>query len=523
MNPKFVKVSKFLAISLIMFMSGCKSTPIGPDYWPTEGWRTTTPEEQGMDSEMLAKMIEFIQQRSYDIHSVTVIRNGYLVADVIIYPFDSDSLHLIHSCTKSITSALIGIAIEQGYIESAQEPVSSFFPERSIANLDTNKENMTLEHLLIMASGLDCKDSYSYGWQGLAQMMQTDDWVQYVLDLPMADPPGTRFEYCNSASFLLSAIIQETTEMNASNFAKEHLFNPLGIDNVAWPSNPQGITIGWGELRMKPHDMAKIGYLYLNEGWWDDAQIISADWVSVSRHEHITTPDGYGYQWWVRNDGVYFAAGYAGQFIYVVPDHDLVLVFTSNLSSHRMNTPEALLDYVIAAVRSSTPLPPNPAGVELLKSKIHQAAQNQDKTEPVPPLPEIAQKVTGQTYILDPNPQAIQTVSMAFQSEAEALLHLTFSLDDIYVSPANPQYMWSDVDRPVGLDNIYRFSPGIYRIPMRMRGWWISDNSFVISADYIGNTGLERVQFTFEGDQIKIDIKDEIIGGIAIINGRLEE
>ena len=351
----------------------------GPEYWPTEGWRTNTPEEQGMDSEKLAKMFDTIQERNYDIHSVTVMRNGYLVADAAIYPYDQGSKHIIHSATKSIISALIGIAIEQGSIKSVNQPVLSFFPGRTAANLDANKEAMTLEHLLMMTSGLECRDSYLYRWRGIDQMRQTADWVQFMLDLPMAEPPGSRFEYCNGASFLLSAIIQETTGLSASAFAEAHLFGPLGISDVEWPANPQGITLGWGELHMRPHDMAKIGYLYLNKGRWDGEQIIPADWVAISTREHIaaTLVDGYGYQWWVADDGYYMALGYAGQFIFVVPEHELVVAFTSNLSENDFYGPEILLDtFIIPAARSSAPLPANPNGVELLESKIRQAALN---------------------------------------------------------------------------------------------------------------------------------------------------
>ena len=120
-----------------------------------------------MDSELLAKMFDFIQEQNYDIHSVTVVRNGYLVADATVYPFSQGSKHRIASCTKSIISALIGIAIEQGYIESVDQPILDFFPERSVANLDAEKEAMTLEHVLTMASGLECRDSYLYRWRGL--------------------------------------------------------------------------------------------------------------------------------------------------------------------------------------------------------------------------------------------------------------------------------------------------------------------------------------------------------------------
>jgi CubicO group peptidase (beta-lactamase class C family) len=344
--------------------------PAAP-YWPTEGWRTSTPEEQGMDPEMLAQLFDTIQERDYSIDSVTVIRNGYLVADATIFPFQPDSRHVIHSCTKSIVSALIGIALDEGYIESVDQPLLDFFPGRTIANLDANKEAMTLEHVLTMATGWECRDSYLYRWRGLVEMERSQDWVQFMLDLPMAEEPGTRFEYCNGASFVLSAIIQETTGMSALEFAEMHLFGPLGISDVVWPSNPQGISIGWGEMRMRPHDMAKIGYLYLNEGRWDGEQIVPADWVAASTRKHIsgTLQDGYGYQWWVRDDGIYMALGYAGQFIVVVPEKNLVVVFTSELEEEDFYTPQTLLDdFIIPAAQSSAPLPANPDGVARLEA-----------------------------------------------------------------------------------------------------------------------------------------------------------
>lgn len=328
-----------------------------PSYWPTDGWQTSTPEEQGMDSEKLADMLTFIQDEDYNIDSVTIVRNGYLVTDANFYPFQPDSKHIIHSCTKSVVSALIGIAIEQGYIENVQVPVLDLFPERTVANLTAEKEAMTLEDVLNMATGLDCQDSYLYRWRGLNEMRQSQDWVQYVLDLPMVEEPGKKFEYCNGASFLLSAIIQETTGMTAFEFAEENLFSPLGISDVIWPTNPQGISIGWGELRMRPHDMAKIGYLFLNDGWWQDEQVVPASWVEASTRKHIssrTLEDGYGYQWWVNDSGMFMALGYRGQYIVVVPEEELVVVFTSDLGDSSFFVPRDLITgYILPAVKTN--------------------------------------------------------------------------------------------------------------------------------------------------------------------------
>ena len=333
-----------------------------------------------MDSEMLVAMMNALQSEkpSYNIDSITIIRNGYMIFDTTFYPFQPETIHIIHSCTKSIISALVGIAIEQGFIDSVHQPVLELFPERTAANLTPDKEEMTLEDVLIMATGLNCQDSYLYNWHGISEIKQTQDWVQFILDMPMAEEPGTRFEYCNSASFLLSAIIQETTGMNALEFAKKNLFSPLGISEVTWPSNPQGISIGWGELHMLPHDMAKIGYLYLKGGMWEEKRVVSLEWVETSTRKHIsayTLEDGYGYQWWVDDSGIYMALGYAGQYIVVVPEKEMVVVFTGDLAENNFFIPRFLVDdFIIPAAKSSNPLPANPEGVSKLMTQIQESA-----------------------------------------------------------------------------------------------------------------------------------------------------
>ncbi len=331
-----------------------------------------------MDSALLAEMLSLIEERDYEIDSILIIRNGYLVTDIYVHPFAPNTKHVINSCTKSVVSALIGIVVDEGYIHGVDQPILEIFSDRDVANLEPSKEQITLEDVLSMSSGLDCKDSYLYRWSGLREMWNSEDWVQFVLDLPMAHEPGTYFEYCNGGSFLLSAVVQERTGKTALDFANEKLFGPLGIENVTWRENPQGISIGWGGLEMIPYDMAKIGYLYLNGGEWDGGQIIPSSWVESSTTEHIdaTLQDGYGYQWWVDDDGVYMALGYAGQFIFVMPEKSLVVVFTSDLKERDFYVPQQLLEaYIIPAAQSSQALPKNTKGVEQLELMIERLAQ----------------------------------------------------------------------------------------------------------------------------------------------------
>jgi len=379
---RFMKVLFFSVILFgFIFGSNAVASAASPDYWPTEDWRTSSPEQQGMHSGMLADMLEFIQKEGHSIDSATIVRNGYLVTDAYFHPFRRDATHIIHSCTKSITSALVGIALDRGYIKNVNQPILEFFPEKTIANLDERKRAITLKHLLTMASGLETRDSYLYGWEGLMDMKWSADWAQYVLDRPMADTPGKKFEYSNGVSYLLSVIVQKATNMRTLNFAKKYLFGPLGISDVRWKTSPQGIDFGYGEMWLRPRDMAKIGWLYLNKGRWEEKQIISEAWVEASTRGHISATlfDHYGYQWWIDSAGYYAAVGYKGQRIFVVPAKNMVVVFTSNLPSFSFSIPQRLLsEYIIPAAASPEPLPANPKN----KARLDSLTQSYSKARP---------------------------------------------------------------------------------------------------------------------------------------------
>jgi len=362
---KFLQKKKYTVLNilaifaiLIIFYS-CATTPVT---YPTQGWQISTAEEQGMQSQVLVEMMEYIKKNSFNIDSILIVRNGHMVLDAYFYPFSKGQKHIIHSCTKSVMSALIGIAIDKGHIQNVDQPITDFFSDKEIANMDDLKKSVTLESFLMMASGLKCRDSYLYNWAGMMEMRNSSDWAQYVLDLPMAEAPGERFEYCNGVSYLLSVIIQNTTKMKTLDFARKNLFEPLDITDVGWETSPQGVDVGYGEMWLKPHDMAKFGWLYLNKGLWGNRQILPLAWVEVSTRGYIdaTLFDQYGYQWWVDNAGFYMAVGYKGQFIFVVPDKDMVVVFTSDLTGGNFNVPKRLLDsYIIPAAVSSQPLPSN--------------------------------------------------------------------------------------------------------------------------------------------------------------------
>ena len=320
-------------------------------YWPTDEWRTADPEEVGIYSGPLDDMLEAISNRGIGVDSVTVVRDGYVVLDEYFSPYEGEP-HIIYSCTKSVVSTLIGIAIEEGYIESLDVRMLDLFPDRTAGNMNAWKEEMTLRDLLTMTAGFDARDSYLYDWEGLYPMHDSPDALQYVLNLPVIEEPGTRFEYTNGVSHLLSCIITEKTGMSALEYGMERLFEPLGIHDVEWHNDSMGRNWGYSRIYITPHDMAKLGYLFLNKGQWDGTQIVPEEWVeeATTKHVEATIMDGYGYQWWVSGNGYYTAVGHKGQFIHVVPELDIVAVFTSRNEVDFDRILSLLETYVIPAV-----------------------------------------------------------------------------------------------------------------------------------------------------------------------------
>lgn len=337
-----------------LLMSACSNSPAptaNSEGWPTEGWLTSTPEEQGMDSQKLEQLLAVIQERDINIHSFLIVRNGYLVSETYFDGYDQNKKHDIQSAGRSITATLIGIAIDQGYIDGLDHRILDFFPERTTANLDERKQAMTLEDLLTMRTG--------FQWQevegAFESMQKSPDWTQYILDMSMAESPGTRWNYCSLCSHLFSGMLYKTTGMNPHDFAMQNLFQPLGISDIVWIKDPAGLPLGAGGFQLTPRDMAKLGYLYLRHGEWDGKQIVSSEWVekattshvSVTMNEHL----GYGYHWITVPEMEGFAAlGGGGQIILVVPNDDLVIVTTAWTEESIF---ELIDQFVLPAVKAS--------------------------------------------------------------------------------------------------------------------------------------------------------------------------
>ena len=465
-----------------------------------------------MDSESLVQMLDHISASDVNIHSLLIIRHGYVVLDAYFYPFAPQTKHDLASVTKSFTATLIGIAIDKGYVKGVEQPVLDLFPGQTIANVDENKKMLTVRDLLTMRSGFECINVPTE--LTLQQMMQSANWVQFTLDLPMAEKPGTSFNYCSSNVHLLSGIISRTTGMNALDFAKKYLLGPLGINDVSWPVDSQGNTYGWGSLSLTPRDLAKLGYLYLRGGEWDDQQVLDSEYAKAARAAHGSVPvdmEGtdwsYGYLWWVKPNTYTAARGRGGQFLYIVPDKDIVVVVTAAEGKDFVAFAETLLmSFVVPAAESETPLPANPDSAALLESRVQRAAAPEAGSPS--PLPEMARKISGRRYELSDR-------LIRFNEES---FSLDFSGQDAALLSIGDSRQYS-----VGLDNAYRFVPGLGGLPAGVKGSWESDNGFVLYFDEIANVNHWRFTFTFqgEGDQVTV-LEEELTGliGPRTVEGR---
>jgi CubicO group peptidase (beta-lactamase class C family) len=330
--------------------------------WPTEGWATSTPEEQGMSSTALDAVYDHVRDSEARIRSLVVVRHGFIVAEEYFTPqlYDVNNTHIIFSVTKSVVSCLIGIAIDLGFIDNTSQLLIDFFPNRTIANMSAWKENITLEDVLMMRSGFQWDEDGYETYNDFYAMRDSDDWAQYVLNRPMSHEPGSHFYYNSGNSHLLATIINVTTGMTPLAFADEYLFGPLGITRRVWSTDPQGINFGGSNLALRPRDMAKFGLLLINNGTWDDQQIVSSDWVNSSSHGPPTyyTLTSYGYQWWINDQHDWYSArGYNGQFIYVIEEHDIVVVFSSDNEDGPYEYDWLVSNGIIGAVTDVYPTP----------------------------------------------------------------------------------------------------------------------------------------------------------------------
>jgi CubicO group peptidase (beta-lactamase class C family) len=331
-----------------------------PITFPTARWEESNPHEHGMQEEFLQLAHRKILKELPNIYSLLVIRNGAIVFERYYQGHGPSSLFDVRSVTKSFISALIGIALTETNILNLDQTILSYFPEYKANNMDPRKAAITIKDLLTMKSGIAWDEDDEF-----ERLSLSDNWIQYIFSRPMADDPGNVFNYNSGASHILSELIRKVTGMDVLEFAQQRLFPPLGIRRAHWQTDPMGIPFGFAGLSLTARDLAKLGLLYLMQGMWNKTQILTPDYVHASTRTWSSggfpEDSDYGYHWWVLPSESYpafFAAGYGGQYLWVVPDLDLIVITTAEpwlpaalIQDHRF----LITDFIVPAVLPNMP------------------------------------------------------------------------------------------------------------------------------------------------------------------------
>jgi CubicO group peptidase (beta-lactamase class C family) len=326
-----------------------------PTYFPTDAFRTAKPADAGMDPQKLAAALALTGDHNQT-QAIVVLRHGYVVAETYASGFSADTQHESYSMAKSVTSALVGIAIEQKLLSGLDEHVCKYYPEWNCDDASDKRSRITLRHTMNIETGLQWQEDWRIDATGPNDaILAGADMLDYVLAKPGVDEPGSRQRYSTGDPSLISGVLQGATGMTALDFAKKVLFDPLGLTGVRWNADSKGRTTTYAGLQATAREFAKFGFLYQNHGVWDGKQVVPGDWIDSTTLAVDSCKDEYRYLWHVNPPirlgpqdpscpflacpplsfanlpaDAFFAEGVFGQFIFVVPSADLVVVRLAN-------------------------------------------------------------------------------------------------------------------------------------------------------------------------------------------------
>lgn len=325
-----------------LLVSSCTKNDEEPINWQPEnlddGWRISSLREQDIDSASVYKLYSESMELD-NLYGLLVIKNGYLVTEKYYNGKTVNDASPTASVTKSITSALAGIAIREGFITGKDQKLKDFFPEINWESTDPRKSEITVEQILQMRSGYPWEETDGY----LTTLFQTSNWIPLLSQFPLMHDPGTQFGYANLTAHIMGIIISRSANKTLLTFANEYLFNKMDITVPYWPRDPSGYYYAMGDIHLSPRSLAKFGQLYLDNGVWNNIQLIPSEWVNQSLQVYSSTTYGreilsnihniqYGYLWWSGTSGshqIWFAWGHGGQMIVIIRDLNMVIVATA--------------------------------------------------------------------------------------------------------------------------------------------------------------------------------------------------
>jgi CubicO group peptidase (beta-lactamase class C family) len=455
----------------------------------------STPEEQGVSSNSILRLLDHIKEHNLELHSLMILRHGHVITEGWWHPYRSDREHMLFSLTKSFTSIAVGFAISEGLL-SLEDTLASFFPEIEIKHANEFRD-IQVRDLLTLSVG---HEKATMGWD-LQQI--EGSWVEYFLNIPLDHTPGTRFLYNTSATQMLSAIVDRVSGLQLIDYLEPRLFQPLGISRPYWQTSPEGHNTGGHGMSLKTEDIAKFGQFLLQQGFWKGRQLLSKKWIQEATSLQIVNGDnkdddwqqGYGFQFWLSRHGAYRADGAYSQFCIVLPVQDAVVIITSG--TH--NGPSILnlvWKYLLTAMVDH-PLPVDNHARTILNQQlnhlmIHTPVLMNDSL--------LAEKVSNRVFKMDANEKNIKEVSIMFKRD-----FCIFVLkDDFGEHSIKCGYQeWIEGTTTMFDNDLHSvYQPA--KMTVCAKAGWRNETEFEMSWCFVNTPFTDTVVCQFEGQQIQL-------------------
>lgn len=447
-----------------------------------------TPESQGISSSAILEFVQAVEEDRQELHGFMLLRHGAVVAEGWWSPYRAEYPHMLFSLSKSFTSTGIGLAVSEGRL-TVDDPVISFFPEDTPAEVSQNLKAMRVRHLLSMSTG------HAEDTTGRVAEFKDGNWVKGFLSLPVEFPPGTHFVYNSGASYMLSAIVQKVTGMKLLDYLQPRLFEPLGIRGATWETSPQGINMGGWGLNITSEDIARFGQMYLQKGLWNGKRILPETWVAEATSRQVSNgskpesdwEQGYGYQFWRCRHGAYRGDGAFGQYCLVMPEQDAVLAVTSGLSD--MQPPLNLVWKHLLPGMKPTSMPENAGAQKKLAKRLTGLAYQPPKSQPSSTQ---AKAISGKEYRFEANEEKIDRTRFDFTKERSTWTLWTGKGKVVFDLKNNA---WIEAASEL-------LSPEPRR--MAASGGWTADDTYVISLRSVETPFSHTLTCKFTQDRLEV-------------------
>ncbi len=460
--------------------------------------KRTSPEDEGIPSSAILSFIQAVEEHTHPLdamHGFMLLRHGNVAAEGWWTPYEPQSPHTLFSLSKSFTSSAIGMAVQEGRL-TVDDPVLKFFPDDAPTNPSENLKAMRVRHLLSMNTGHK-EDTTERVFGG------DDNWPRTFLSLPVEHEPGTWFVYNTAATYMLSAIITRLTGLPLVDYLRPHLFDPLGIEDPFWETDPRGISKGGTGLHIKLDGIARFGQMYLQKGVWQGKRILSEAWIAEATRATSdnsntqTDPDwtvGYGYQFWRCRHDCYRGDGVFGQYCVIMPQQDAVLAINSGVRDL-----QAVLNKVwqhLLPVMGPTALPADPQAYAQLRDKL--ASLSLPLPTGQPSSPGMAQW-SGKTYRLESNDLKFESIAINFGGDERSTLVVS---DERGAHPIQVGYgTWLK-----GTTDL----PGFGKTPVATCGAWTAEDTYEVRVAFYESEFCPVFRFHFAGDELQMDVDPNV-------------